>query len=626
MSVELLYVWIEEYKNIKNQGFNFSSKYKFNFIKKKSQLRLESLNISLFNDNDRVLDIITIIGKNGTGKSNLLEFVQKSYTTNLKKSILIFEKNGKICVYDKRCEIPSLSFELYCESCVNSIEFNNSNIIRDSLITENTHILFYSPIFDLKYTSNENKKIEYLKDISTMNLFNKKNRELYYDDLVKEADFLYNKTIKIEKEPVNLEIKILNDLDENPIKVFNLEYLEGLKQILSTKHEELKKSYGIYEAIQNTPVFNKNKEKIFKEKVKEYFKIKMNIHIYRGINNCSLGIKIKINELHEKYFRNKENFESDILSINDKFFDEKYYFHEIKNFYELINSISYDCFHFENEEVSIRIEHKDKKMVKKVIEVYENLIYLQPKGFKGRTKGRRVEIINEGLVVDNMTAEMTIPKFLDFEWTPKLSTGERAYLQLYSRIYGAIKKNGTRKNKDHILILIDEGELYFHPEWQREYIYKLNMFLKALSKNFNIETTYKIVLTSHSPFVVADLPKDNIILLGEEQGELQNTFGANIYSLFKNSFFLKSSLGEFAQNKIKETIDDLSGEASLSADRITAIKYIISSIGEPLIKDKLESMYLKKIGKAEKLRILEEKIHALQLEKEKLQSSGEDND
>ena len=78
-----------------------------------------------------------------------------------------------------------------------------------------------------------------------------------------------------------------------------------------------------------------------------------------------------------------------------------------------------------------------------------------------------------------------------------------------------------------------------------------------------------------------------------------------ILNLFKNSFFLKSSLGEFAQNKIKETIDDLSGEASLSADRITAIKYIISSIGEPLIKDKLESMYLKKIGKAEKLRILE---------------------
>jgi hypothetical protein len=59
---------------------------------------------------------------------------------------------------------------------------------------------------------------------------------------------------------------------------------------------------------------------------------------------------------------------------------------------------------------------------------------------------------------------------------------------------------------------------------------------------------------------------------------------------------------------------------------ITEIKYIISSIGEPLIKDKLDGMYSKKIDKAEKLRILDEKIQALQIEKEKLQSLGEDND
>lgn len=35
--MELLYVWIENYKNIKNQGFNFSPKYSFST----KELRIE---------------------------------------------------------------------------------------------------------------------------------------------------------------------------------------------------------------------------------------------------------------------------------------------------------------------------------------------------------------------------------------------------------------------------------------------------------------------------------------------------------------------------------------------------------------------------------------------------------
>ena len=30
--MELVYLWIEEYKNIKKQGFNFSSKFDCNFF------------------------------------------------------------------------------------------------------------------------------------------------------------------------------------------------------------------------------------------------------------------------------------------------------------------------------------------------------------------------------------------------------------------------------------------------------------------------------------------------------------------------------------------------------------------------------------------------------------------
>ncbi len=39
--MELLYIWIEEYKNIKNQGFNFSREYDISFDKENNELKVD---------------------------------------------------------------------------------------------------------------------------------------------------------------------------------------------------------------------------------------------------------------------------------------------------------------------------------------------------------------------------------------------------------------------------------------------------------------------------------------------------------------------------------------------------------------------------------------------------------
>ena len=54
--------------------------------------------------------------------------------------------------------------------------------------------------------------------------------------------------------------------------------------------------------------------------------------------------------------------------------------------------------------------------------------------------------------------------FLTYDWRG-MSTGEDALLTQYSRFY-EIKSRLKQKN---LLILIDEGDLYFHPQWQKEY-------------------------------------------------------------------------------------------------------------------------------------------------------------
>jgi hypothetical protein len=56
--MKLIYLWIEKYKNIKNQGFNFSHDFECNFDEKCN---------SIFPNN---INITNIVGVNGSSKSN----------------------------------------------------------------------------------------------------------------------------------------------------------------------------------------------------------------------------------------------------------------------------------------------------------------------------------------------------------------------------------------------------------------------------------------------------------------------------------------------------------------------------------------------------------------------------
>ena len=183
---------------------------------------------------------------------------------------------------------------------------------------------------------------------------------------------------------------------------------------------------------------------------------------------------------------------------------------------------------------------------------------------------------------------------------PMLSSGERQYLFTISaylyhlRNIISIPENSGRVKYKNVNLFLDEIELCFHPEYQRMFVSNL---LQTLNDNKVCEeVSVNVILTTHSPFVLSDIPRSNILFL--KKGEIDkdndlNPFGANVNDLLAKSFFLENGfIGEFAKEKIQALVKYLKGRKRKEGEwnRETAFDFI-KQVGDPLIKELLLRSY-----------------------------------
>lgn len=190
-----------------------------------------------------------------------------------------------------------------------------------------------------------------------------------------------------------------------------------------------------------------------------------------------------------------------------------------------------------------------------------------------------------------------------------LSTGERQFMQIVAsmvyhirNVVSVRKVNGMLKYHN-VYLFLDEIEVSFHPEYQQRFI---KLFVDTLRNEGLLEyCNVNITIATHSPFILSDIPRDNILCLecGHSKSEAmeRETFAANVYDLLNNQFFLDRFVGEFAYNKISASIQkmkewdtrNVNGEkAHIQEAEFEEVRNVIAMIGDKYLRSKLTEKLL----------------------------------
>ena len=98
------------------------------------------------------------------------------------------------------------------------------------------------------------------------------------------------------------------------------------------------------------------------------------------------------------------------------------------------------------------------------------------------------------------------------------------------------------------LLLFDEGDQFYHPEWQREFVGDIIEMVRTCAGE-----DMQIVFTTNSPFMMSDMLREDIVTLTRGIKDIDEdvlTFGQNIHTLLAHRFFLDSTIGSVSESVI----------------------------------------------------------------------------
>jgi len=551
-----------------NTGIRLSSKYnvKDSFDKNSNKLTIDiesnKPNHNYFSEH--INDIVAIVGNNGSGKSSILRLLKAILTDGEGSSAddieyILFYTDGQ--GIDNKSTLKNITLDK--KNILNKNEINdNYGIPYKSEPHKSDYVIFYSPFFNVSkglfhgdYHGSSNISTEHVIDSYSKKLHNPRAGEERFFDRLDSYSF-YEQQIELD-----FVGDFLENEDKLPMDLPTYMYIQSNSNTIILLKKELKKinNNSLLEIIENWEKNTNLKDKIY---------LSVFACLYRALNSNSFN------------------------PFADRF-----------------NSIT--------ENPNIKIEDAINTITPGIVNELEILINLITKNSEQRQWNKRhllfiktkkeelKQIMNSHY--DIKRKHSLITPFLLFE-RQRLSTGEDNFIQLFARFYhiwkDALIYKGQLEAND-IVFLIDEGEANFHPEWQRIYLKTLIEWIELIMKKLENEEKkkilkFQILLSTHSPFVACDLPKTNLVCLKlEKKDDFKSVkivdistkenlgIGTRIIDLLKNDFFIDSTIGALATERIEEMVEEIrrkKGYKNISDKS----KFVFDNLGDQFIKSFFE--------------------------------------
>jgi hypothetical protein len=583
----------EPFRVLKNIELNFSNKFIISYDDSEIlDIKKNETHIPCFFDSDgHIKSVSAIIGKNGTGKTSIIELIKWLQPDNLHnvpyKLILIYGDvdldTDQVFIILKNDELKLELSEQFSKSIeIKNFYRHNTGIIKGLKPFDYPHELdnlkqvFYSPVFEVKFS---NLPAEH-EVISTQNLTNISTSNLLENDAGDSINGSTNSLnarevlVRHKMKDVERQYKLVSDNDDFK-DILGFDKPKYIELIIDTSDYRFIKNQDF--VIQFDSKFSSTETKFNPQTRNQFLYQMMKFSYYNLIRN------IPINYNTESAFFEINNIINSIPRVNGKN-DFKKWLEEFKSNCDLNNSNnSYLISNF-IKRLDFILSFFILKEVDKRFRYADNI-----RCRLDLSKKDDLKILNNYFEFKSLTGFLHLDWKFNFHSNGELSSGQKAKFNLLSRFHSVFEKD---KNLENLLILIDEGDTLFHPEWQRTY---LNDLLKGLKLIFKNTSSIQIIFTTHSPFVTSDLPWYSIIKLddNEENGLTkviynndQPTFAANIHDLFADSFFMdKGFVGEFARVKINDLFYRIS-KISKEIDS-NSLKKEIGLIGEPFVRHSL---------------------------------------
>lgn len=633
-------IYLEEHGYLieKPQTLNFGGKYSYFFqpiiggkdlvINRELHEKYIPKFFNISESSCNLNSLSAVVGQNGVGKSSILDIIRSIFIK------YIYSMPHNICtvlveVNEETHVLQSGYDNIYLQNELDNGEVDYVKIPR--IDREKYQSIYYSPHFDLKYNNDFDEVDNY--DIS-LDQFIKQDLENTDKKGTNENGFKFHLHEELVLKNSMRQIEFLNsDIFKNNLvfrDIFELpQYETGILHFRDVEIDDFDNTpfplRSIIELILNKikienekwhliRKFDENHNVVNQADINKYL---LNRFIIKAFISIVIQQMEKSNTwlqegmIDEPYDMDKfKDFTA--IEIFFSFIQESY----IKDGRQKLFIFNYEIIHLFFEKLNGLIEKENnpsnvnKQSIRLDLDELKEILELHRKIITGlfHYYPKLEGLINKRNYIDG---------FLSFRPTDRnMSSGENALLNFFSKLYNFIQNNLIEESKslpdkENYVLLLDEADLGFHPVWKKRYIDAILKTLPHFFENLKIKPSLQIIITTHDPLTLSDLPIDNVVFLHKDNGycsvisdnndkKIQRTFGANITDLLAHSFFIDDGLiGDFSKSKIKEVIDWINNNKNLSdaqkstsefTDKLLYYKKVVNLIDEKIVKMKLAEM------------------------------------